>query len=106
MADDPIDPADVAVATQALRSEADMWREQSATLASAAALVETLRISQADLGVLFPMHDTIELVIGVVNGRCTGGHDRMVEIATALGWVADVYDDEERTNTHRLNNLY
>ena len=99
------DPA-VSVATDALRAEAEVWEQQSGTLRTAAAKAQTLRISPYEAGVLALLLRAYGQVIDVVSGRCGEGADRTTEIGAALRRVADVYDDEERNNVHRLTNLY
>jgi hypothetical protein len=101
----PISAGPISVATAALRAEADVWRQQSEVLAGVAAAAEGLRMTSVEAGIFFVLVRAYTQVVDVVSGRCAEGVDRTGEIASTLRQVADVYDQEEADNVHRLTGL-
>lgn len=94
------------VATQALRTEAGIWDEQSGKIGSVVGKVADLRLSRIEAGVFQLIVSPYDSLADQLTNRCGEGRDRMAEIATTLRQVADTYEAEEARNEHRLRNLY
>jgi hypothetical protein len=97
---------DVAVATAALRTEADVWSAQAAVLARASAQASALTFDRLQAGVFQLIVSTHADLTAAIAARCAEGTGQMREIAATLHHVADVYDDEERRHVHAFRNLY
>jgi hypothetical protein len=98
-------PQSVKVATDALRTEAGVWGQQSTQLGTVAAKVDGLRFGRLEAGVFQLIVSPYEQLTDQVHSRCQEGVTRMTEIADTLRQVATTYDQEELDNTHRLKNL-
>src|SRR5215470_10960079 len=96
----------IRVATEALRTEAGVWDAQAAQMNRIGPMAEGLRLNRIEAGLFQVIFDTYQQVIDQVIARANEGGQRMAEIATTLRQVADTYDREEASNTHRLNNIY
>lgn len=97
---------DIKVATDALRTEAEVWTAQAAELTTIATKADGLRFSRIEAGLfqlICGVHD--EIVTHVV-ARCGEGNTQMTAISSTLRTVADTYDQEESANEHSFRNLY
>ena len=98
-------PAGVKVATDALRTEAGVWDQQSAQLTAIASKVDGLRVNRLEAGVFQLVVGPYGEVVDQVHGRCQEGAQAMTGVADTLRQVANTYDEEERDGTHRLRKL-
>lgn len=99
-------PAEVAVATDALRSAAQFWDGQSAAmrlLAQRVSAREMTRLSSGPFQLIVGAYDD---VVGVLARRCTDAGGAMVRIGETLRTVAAVYDAEDASGEHRLRQLF
>ena len=97
---------DIAVATGALRAEADIWSAQAGVLASASDRVRALTFDRLQAGVFQLIVTTHAELTAAVAARCAEGTGQMRQIAATLQHVAEVYDDEERRHVHAFRGLY
>jgi len=97
---------ELGVATDALRSEANVWEDQSERIGSVSSKAEGLRLSRLEAGIFQLIVSPYEAVVDLTVARCQEGQRRMTEIASTLRKVADTYDEEERNNEHRIRNVY
>jgi hypothetical protein len=97
---------DIAVATGALRAEADIWAAQAGVLAGASDRARALAFDRLRAGVFQLIVATHAELTAAVAARCAEGTGQMRQIAATLQHVADVYDDEERRHVHAFRNLY
>ena len=98
-------PQSVKVATDALRTEAGVWDQQSAQMGTIATRAEDLRFNRVEAGVFQLIVDPYGELVDQVHARCQEAVTRMKEIADTLRQVANTYDEEERNGAHRLRNL-
>ena len=98
-------PQGFEVATDALRTEAGAWDQQSAQMGNIATKVDGLRFTRTEAGVFQLVVGPYNDVVDQVHGRCQEAVQRMKEIADTLRQVAKTYDEEERNGVHRLKNL-
>ncbi len=97
---------DIAVATGALRTEADIWSAQAGVLTAMGSEARALTFGRLQAGVFQVIVNAhTELAVAVAN-RCGEGAVQMRQIAATLHHVADVYDDEERRHVHEFRHLY
>lgn len=99
-------PDELVVATDALRTEAGVWREQSTALAGIAATVGRLDFSGVEAGIFQIVVVAHRELVEHVAARCAEGAAETTRIADTLHHVADTYDEEERRNEHALRDLY
>lgn len=99
-------PAELTVATGALRTEAGVWREQSGVLTGIAATVGGLDFSGIEAGIFQIIVVAHRELVEHVAARCTEGGVETARIADTLVLVADTYEEEERRNEHALRGLY
>ena len=97
---------DIAVATGALRTEADVWSAQAAVLAGISGQAGELAFDRLQAGVFQLIVTTHADLSAAVATRCGEGAGQMQQIAATLRHVADVYDDEERRHVHAFRHLY
>jgi hypothetical protein len=97
---------DIAVATGALRAEADIWAVQAGVLAGASDRARVLAFDRLQAGVFQLIVTTHAELTAAVAARCAEGTGQMRQIAATLQHVADVYDDEERRHVHAFRDLY
>ncbi len=102
----PPSKQELQVATDALRTEAGIWDQQSDQLAAIVGEVEGLRLHRLEAGIFELIVSAYGAVVDQVSARCAEGHQRTVEVAATLRQVADTYDDEERRNEHAFRQLY
>lgn len=102
----PPSKGQVKVATDALRSEAGIWHQQSDELGKIVGRTEDLRLSRVEAGLFQVVFDAYESVVDQVSARCGEARQCMTDIADTLHQVADTYDDEDAANMHRFKNLY
>lgn len=96
----------VTVATNALRSEAGEWESQAAELRSISMFVSTKGMNRAEAGLFQMIVGPYNDVVAQVSNRCREACEAMTEVSATLRKVADVYDEEDRNNAHRIHNLY
>ncbi|MEJ3750053.1 hypothetical protein WEI85_43175 [Actinomycetes bacterium KLBMP 9797] len=97
---------EVSVATESLRSEANVWEEQAAQIGAISPKAESLRLTRLEAGIFQLIVSEYEQVVNLTISRCQEGEQRMGELATALRNVANVYEEEERNNEHEIRNTY
>ena len=97
---------DIAVATEALRTEAEVWRAQSTATGAVAATVRALNFSRVEAGVFQIVVAAHTGLVAHIAARCTEGSVEVTQIADTLHAVADTYDAEEHRNEHAPRNLY
>jgi excreted virulence factor EspC (type VII ESX diderm) len=96
----------VSVATGALRTEATVWKAQSAKLDTLSAEVDAMEFGRVEAGLFQIMVGPYNEVVRAVAARCGEGAAAMTEIAGTLTQVADVYEAEDQAGAHRIKNLY
>jgi hypothetical protein len=99
-------PHEVHVATEALRTEAQEWDDQSLAIGAVATKVAGMTLGRVEAGLFQLVVSPYNDVVSAVRSRCQEGQTAMTEIAQTLRSAADTYDHEERTNTHQIHNLY
>jgi uncharacterized protein YukE len=97
---------DVRVATQALRSEADLWDEQGHELEVLSMKVNDLALGRLEAGVFQLVVVSYNEVVHQVAERTRQGFQAMRQISTALRQVADTYEAEDDAGKHRLDGLH
>lgn len=102
----PPEGEQVAVATNALRTEAGEWDTQSAELATLSSKVAEMEFGRLEAGLFQLMVGPYNDVIHGVAGRCQEGATAMTQIADTLRGVADTYDAEDKAAEHRIRNVY
>ncbi|MGH4008864.1 MAG: hypothetical protein ACRDTH_12030 [Pseudonocardiaceae bacterium] len=102
----PPSKAQVKVATDALRTEAGIWDQQSRELDKIVGQADGLRLERIEAGIFQIIFDAYTSVVDQVTARSGEGSQRMAEVANTLHQVADTYDDEEAANLHLVKNLY
>ena len=100
------DKAQLEVATSALRKEAGVWDSQGAVMQKIAEQATTLDMGRIEAGIFQVIVGTYQDVVRQITDRATEGSGRMKEVADALVAAANVYDQEEAGNLHRLKHLY
>jgi hypothetical protein len=103
---DPPSAAEVKVATDALRTEAGQWDEQSSMMSAASTKVGAMEFGRLEAGLFQLMVGPYNEVISAVEARCKEAATAMTEIGTTLRTVADTYDAEDQASEHRIRNLY
>jgi phage tail tube protein FII len=98
-------PPAVQVATDALRTEATVWDQQSRQMGTIAGKADGLRFNRVQAGVFQLVVGPYVQLVDQVRGRCEEGAQRMTEIGNALRQTAATYEKEELDGTHRLKNL-
>jgi uncharacterized protein YukE len=93
------------VATDALRTEAGVWDQQSTQMGNIASKVDGVRFNNLEAGVFQLIVNPYGDVVTQVHDRCSEAVQRMKEIADTLRAVAKTYDEEERNGIHRMKNL-
>ncbi|MGH3815829.1 MAG: hypothetical protein ACRDUV_25830 [Pseudonocardiaceae bacterium] len=102
----PPSTAQIKVATDALRTEAAIWDQQSSELDKIVGQADGLRLERIEAGIFQIIFNAYTSVVDQVTARSGEGCQRMTEIANTLHQVADTYDDEEAANLHLVKNLY
>ena len=98
---------EIRVATGAIRAEADIWYESSATLTAAREATWVLPIDGVPSASLFAEFVTAyNEVVTLVHDRFRQGTTHTADVGTALRTVADTYDAEEQASLHAWHNLY
>jgi len=96
----------VAVATNALRSEAGEWDTQSTAMGALSTKVAGMEFGRLEAGLFQMMVGPYNDVIHAVAARGKEGATAMTEIADTLRSVADTYDAEDKAAMHRIKNVY
>lgn len=96
----------VTVATNALRTEANEWDQQSTEIAAIASKVEGMELGRVEAGLFQLIVSPYNEIVEHVKQRCREGEAAMTEVAATLRKVADTYDEEDRNNAHKIANLY
>jgi len=97
---------DIAVATGALRTEADTWSAQATVLAGTGVQAQALAFDRLPAGVFQLLVTAHADLTAAVAARCAEGAGQMRQVSATLHHVADVYDDEERRHVHAFRHLY
>lgn len=103
---EPPSKAQIKVATDALRTEAGIWDQQSSELDKIASQADGLRLERVEAGIFQVIFDAYASVIDQVTARSGEGRQRMADVAGTLHQIADTYDEEDTANLHLLKNLY
>jgi uncharacterized protein YukE len=98
-------PLGVKVATDALRTEAGVWDQQSSQLDAIAKKVDDLRFNRLEAGVFQLIVGPYGELVNQLHSRAQEAVQRMKEIADTLRQVAKTYEAEELDGSHRLKNL-
>ncbi|WP_051969881.1 hypothetical protein [Kitasatospora azatica] len=93
------------VTIQTLRNEADLWDQQSATMAAIAAATPPLQMDRLQAGVFQLLVDAYDAVVTQVIDRAKEGQTAMAGVATGLRTVADRYQAQEQQQGAVLSNL-
>jgi len=96
----------VTVATNVLRSEAGQWELQADAMAVITQGVAGRSMNRVEAGLFQGIVGPYNEVVAQVSGRCREAVEAMTEVASTLRKVADVYDEEDRSNAHRMHRLY
>ena len=99
-------PGEVAVATDALRHEADVWDEQSSAMHLLARRVSARALGRLSSGPFQLIVGAYGDVVERVAQRCTDAASTMTRIGVTLRTVAAVYDTEDARAEHRLRQLF
>ncbi|SDY98525.1 hypothetical protein SAMN05444365_104438 [Micromonospora pattaloongensis] len=102
----PPSKQEVAVATETLRTEANMWLRHSDQMEVIAGKAQGLRMTRLEAGIFQLLVSPYDEVADQITARCREGQQRMADIAATLRQVADTYDAEDASNAHKLQNLY
>lgn len=102
----PPSTAQIKVATDALRTEAGIWDQQSSELDKIVSHADGLRLERIEAGIFQIIFDAYGSVVDQVTARAGEGSQRTADVANTLHQVADTYDDEEAANLHLVKNLY
>ncbi|MGH3811575.1 MAG: hypothetical protein ACRDUV_03830 [Pseudonocardiaceae bacterium] len=102
----PPSNAQIKVATDALRTEAAIWDQQSNELDKIISHAGGLRLERIEAGIFQVIFDAYTSVVDQVTARSGEGRQRMADVAGTLHQVADTYDGEDAANLHLLKNLY
>ncbi|MCY1144065.1 hypothetical protein OWR29_39230 [Actinoplanes sp. Pm04-4] len=96
----------VAVATNALRTEAGEWDGQAGKLAELSTKVAAMEFGRLEAGLFQLMVGPYNDVIQAMAARTREGSAAMTEIAATLRNVAGTYDAEDKASEHRIRNVY
>jgi hypothetical protein len=99
-------PAEVRVATHALRTEADLWDEQGDGLETVSINVDDLALGGLESGVFRAFAGPYNDVVHQVASRSREGVKSMRDISATLRLVANTYDNEDAAAEHWLRGLY
>lgn len=102
----PPSKAQIMVATEALRTEAGIWDQQSSAMGKIVGQADGLRLERIEAGIFQIIFDSYASVVDQVTARSGEGRQRMADVATTLHQVANTYDEEEAANLHLAKNLY
>lgn len=94
------------VATDALRTEAGVWDDQSADLGRIGPAAVALRLTRVEAGLFQVIFSSYEEVLDQVVARAAEGTGRTADVGATLRAVADTYDQEEAANLHRFRRTY
>ena len=97
---------EVSVATEALRVEATVWKDQGEKLDVLGAQVEAMEFGRVEAGLFQIMVSPYNDVVRAVTARCAEGAVAMAEMAGTLRQVADVYEAEDEAGAHRIKKIY
>jgi hypothetical protein len=99
--------AEIAVATGAIRAEAAIWDQCSATLTTAREATWAMPIDGVpDASIFAEFVTAYNDVVALVHDRFRQGSTHTADVGTALRTVADTYDAEEQASLHAWHNLY
>jgi hypothetical protein len=102
----PPDAQGIKVATNSLRAEAGTWDTESAEMGKISPKAEGLRLNRVEAGLFQVIFDTYGQVIDQVIARSNEGKAAMVAVGDTLRNVANIYDEEEASNQHKIRNVY
>ena len=97
---------DVEVATASLVTEGGVWLRQADQLEAISRKADGLRLSRLEAGLFQVVLSAYDAAADQLASRCREGHQRMTEIGVTLRQVAEIYQDEDDDNAHRLRGLY
>lgn len=96
----------VKVATNALRTEAKTWDEQSSVMNTLSTKVAGMEFGRLEAGLFQIMVGPYNEVVSAVSSRCREGTAAMKEIGGTLRTVANTYDAEDKAAEHRNRKIY
>lgn len=96
----------VVVATEALRNEAHVWDQQSASMAQVVTHAGALRLDHIEAGIFQLLFAAYAPVVDQVTARSDEARKRLREVGSTLRQVASTYDEEDLKNEHLFRNLY
>ncbi|HEV7452893.1 MAG TPA: hypothetical protein VGO16_16215 [Pseudonocardiaceae bacterium] len=102
----PPSKSQIKVATDALRTEAGTWDQQSSALDKIVSQADGLRLERIEAGIFQVIFDAYASVVDQVTARSREGRQRMTDVANTLHKVADTYEEEDVANLHLVKNLY
>ncbi|MDT3398185.1 hypothetical protein RKE29_16305 [Streptomyces sp. B1866] len=94
------------VITDAIRTDARMWDQQSVTLGEIHTAVEGFRINRLEAGLFQVFHSAYMSAVDQISARVGEGRDRMREVADALVKNAKAYDDHEVETKKSVEGAY
>ncbi|WP_393058781.1 hypothetical protein [Streptomyces sp. LN549] len=98
--------ADLKHITDALRTEAGMWDEQSVSLGEVSRATDEMRMTKLEAGLFFLVASNYNEAIDHISARCSEGQSRMSEVADALIKNANAYDNHEAETTKSVEDAY
>lgn len=103
----PPTPAEVTVATDALRADADDWTHAADELRDAAGTADRLVLPATAFsfagGAVAASYEALRAKAATL---LVEGADNFTDISAALRSAADQYDADEAANAHALQNIY
>ncbi|MFF1914598.1 hypothetical protein ACFVYE_23885 [Streptomyces sp. NPDC058239] len=98
--------ADLKHITDALRTEAGMWDNQSASMGEVAHAADGMRLTRLEAGLFQLVVSNYNEAIDQISSRCLEGQSRMSEVADALIKNANAYDNHEADTTKSVEDAY
>jgi hypothetical protein len=97
---------EVALATDALRTEASVWDTQAHRLDGLGTQVDAMEFGRVEAGLFQIMVSPYNEVVRAVASRCAEGTAAMTEMGSTLRQVADVYEAEDQAGAHKIKDVY
>ncbi|MFG2674622.1 hypothetical protein [Streptomyces sp. NPDC048445] len=98
--------ADLKHITDALRTEATMWDEQSVAMGEVSRTAQGMRMTRLEGGLFFLIVPDYCDAIDQITSRCSEGEARMSEVADALIKNANAYDNHEADTKKSVEEAY
>lgn len=94
------------VGIEALRQDARIWDDQSGQLEQIAQKVNGLRMDRLQAGIFQIFVIAYQQAVNEIMARAGEGVTAMTSVASTLTAVANQYQQEETSNTHRFTDLH